>query len=165
MDLPAGAVVRVNMAWVNNFPELCEIIGKNANRDVFLDFPQGRTKPPRPVLTMYDAFLMMKMYANIKYFAISNVENAKKLAKIKESIPSSINLVPKIETRGGVENLGKIIDIGIKFIMLDKEDMYLDLKKDNKRFFKAVDQVRKICKKKNVTLLELEGVVFTEKKI
>jgi pyruvate kinase len=104
---------------------------------------------------------MCNKYTNIKYFAVSNVEEVKKVKIIQSNLPEYVKFVPKIETVEGVRNLTKLIsECKIEILMLDKEDLYTDVNKDNDKFFIYVDLSRKICKQLNVNLLELEGVTF-----
>ena len=161
MQIPEDAVVRVNMAWVPTIALLESIISANRERVVFLDFPEGRNKPPKPILTLEDAYVMCKKYTNIKYFAVSNVENISKVVKIQANLPPGIEFVPKIETLKGIKNFGHLVyTCGIRTAMLDKEDLYLDVKKDTTEFFKCVEHARRICEGLDVELLELEAVTF-----
>lgn len=160
-QLPDNVVIRVNMAWVKTEEELAQIIKSN-KQDIFLDFPQGRTKPPNPTLELSVAIKMMHKYKHIKYFAISNAESTKIISYLRTAIPQNVELVPKIETINGVFQLENIInEAQTKIVMLDKEDLYLAVNKDNKQFNKYVKQTRKTCKKLKVTVLELQGVIFT----
>jgi 3'-phosphoadenosine 5'-phosphosulfate sulfotransferase len=161
MEIPKEAVVRVNMAWVRSISELEEILENNVQKEVFLDYPEGRAKPPKPILPIEIAYIMCNKYTNIKYFAVSNVEEVKKVKIIQSNLPEYVKFVPKIETVEGVRNLTKLIsECKIEILMLDKEDLYTDVNKDNDKFFIYVDLSRKICKQLNVNLLELEGVTF-----
>ncbi len=157
-------VMRINVAWIREKKELIDLL-KKIKHDIYLDYPQGRSKPPRPTLTLNEVIELIPLYKNIKHFAISNVEDPKAIAVIKSQLPKSINLIPKIETKKGIETLGKIIDsISAKHIMLDKEDLYIDINRDHKLFEDLIDLARKTCKSKNTTVLELQGVVFAPHK-
>lgn len=161
IELPKSATIRINMAWVKTIKELKVIIESNINRDIFLDYPQGRSKPPRPVLSIDDAIEVMNLYSNIKYFAVSNIEKVSHVKSIQESITSQVEFVPKIETETGVLNLETLInECNIKTIMLDKEDLFVDVEQDNTEFYKDIALVKQICKEKKVRLLELQGVIF-----
>jgi len=165
MALPNDSVIRINMAWVNTVEELEQILKTNEDKDVFLDYPQGRTKPPTPVIAMETAYDLCAKWKNVKYFAVSNIEKVSIVKEIQAKLPPTVQFVPKIETKMGIKRLGEIIyDCGIKMLMLDKEDLYLNVKKDNDEFFKCVQHVRDICEGLNVSVLELEGVVFSERK-
>jgi citrate lyase beta subunit len=153
-------VIRVNVAWVPTKKKLVDILA-SIKHDIFLDYPLGRTKPPRPKLTLDQVIALIPQFPNIKFFAVSNVENPVAIGKIKARLPKHIELVPKIETRKGVEQLPEIIDsIQTKHIMLDKEDLYVNIHHNQKEFDALVKKARASCKKKGVGVLELQGVVF-----
>ena len=46
MNIPEDAIFRINLAWVNNIEELMKILKKHSSRQIFLDLPINRTKPP-----------------------------------------------------------------------------------------------------------------------
>lgn len=165
--LKEKTIVRINSAWVGSKKELSQIIIKNRGRDVFLDFPSGRTKPPKPKLKLCDLITLAKKHKNVKYFAVSNAENTKELAEIRRKLPSRIELVPKIESLIGVEYFRDIMMIcKSRTAMLDKEDLYLDALGDcytedgNKAYEEAVKAVRGKSEKLGVKLYELKGVIF-----
>lgn len=154
-------VMRINVAWMKNKEELMESLERIAH-DIYLDYPQGRTKPPKPTIKLEEVIEIIPSYEQIKHFAVSNVEEPEKINEIKVRLPEKVNLVPKIETKAGIENLGEIIDkIGATHIMLDKEDLYIDVNKDHEVFEKLIEKARKTCKEKGVKILELQGVVFS----
>ena len=72
MKLPSETVIRINVAWVKTKEELVKIIEENEQHDIWVDYPTGRTKPPRPTLTIAEAISVLHDYNNIKYFAFSN---------------------------------------------------------------------------------------------
>lgn len=153
-------VIRINVAWIRTKEELTNLLGK-IKHEIFLDYPQGRSKPPRPTLSLDETIELIPRFSNIKYFAVSNVEDPIAVAKIKACLPNSVELVPKIETKIGIEMLSEIIDsIDTKHIMLDKEDLYTNVGLDQVLFEALVEQARQTCKKKGVADLELQGVVF-----
>src|SRR3989344_268180 len=148
-------VMRINVAWIHEVSELIDLLGK-IKHDIYLDYPQGRSKPPRPTMTLEEVLELIPHYKNVKYFAISNVEDPQAIARIKARLPKGTGLIPKIETRKGIESLGKIIDsIAAQYIMLDKEDLYIDIERDHELFERLIDQARKTCKEKGVKILEL----------
>jgi len=154
-------VIRINVAWIRSKKKLTELL-RSISHDVFLDYPLGRTKPPRPTIALNHVISLIPQFETIKYFAVSNVEDPKAVAAIKSKLPIGIQLVPKIETRKGVTSLPKIIDsINAKYIMLDKEDLYVNVHHNQSLFDTLVKQARAACKKKGVKVLELQGVVFT----
>ena len=161
--IPKDAVIRVNMAWIKTFEELDNVI-MNIKQDIFLDFPQGRTKPPKPVLQMDDALIVMKKYNNIKYFAISNAEDVTTMLHLRKIIPKHVTIVPKIETMTGITNFNFLVRTAkTNIVMLDKEDLYLDVKKQNSIFEALVKKMRQIYKRTDIRLLELQGVIFEER--
>jgi len=160
LDFPDHVVMRVNIAWQKDKKEIEKVLSL-LKHDVYLDYPQGRSKPPRPTLTLEEALEIAGKFKNVKYFAVSNVEDPKAIFAIREKLPSHIELVPKIETKKGVENLEAIVKkIGTKYIMLDKEDLYIDVKRDHDLFEKLIEKTRETCEKIGAYALELQGVVF-----
>jgi len=154
-----NVTVRINMAYVKDRKELEKFV--KVKYDIFLDYPKGRTKPPIPALDINDALDVMGGYKNIKYFAVSNIQDRDEVNIICDIIPDYVNFVPKIETIKGVLNLNKLFDTDkIKHIMLDSEDLYTDVGNDVELFLNLKDRVKRICKEYNVELLELYGVVF-----
>ena len=153
-------VIRINVAWIQTKEELLKLLG-NIKNDIFLDYPQGRSKPPRPVLTLEETIELIPQFSNIKYFAVSNVEDPQALDDTKARLPKNVEIIPKIETKRGIEMLEDIINkVGIKYIMLDKEDLYTNVDHDQEIFESLVQKARQICKNKGVSDLELQGVVF-----
>ena len=153
-------VMRINVAWIKEKKDLIKLL-EEIKHDIYLDYPQGRTKPPQPTLDLDEVIELIPQYKNVKHFAVSNVEDPVAIYGIKSKIPSDTNLVPKIETKKGIETLGEIIDaIKAKPIMLDKEDLYIDVKRDHEEFERLIELARKTCKEKGVKILELQGVVF-----
>jgi hypothetical protein len=154
-------VIRINMAWVRDIKELHKFL--NIDYDIFLDYPKGRTKPPTPSLGMSDAIDVIKEYPNVKYFALSNIEDVSEVSLVCEMLPEHISFVPKIETLKGVLNLEKIFQTKlINHIMLDTEDLYTDVENDVQLYTYLIDRVKNNCYKYNIQLLELYGVVFKE---
>ena len=103
----------------------------------------------------------MSQHENIKYFALSNIEDVSEVDMICDIIPDTVSFVPKIETLQGVLNLEKIFEGGrVKHIMLDTEDLYTNIKNDVPLYTYLIDRVKNSCDKYNIKLLELYGVVF-----
>lgn len=159
---PEGAVIRVNLAWYGDRGAAeADVIAHNTKHDVYLDFPQGRSKPPVPVLTLEDAIAIANGYDCVKYFAVSNVERTSDIADIRAKLTRTIEIVPKIETKKGVLNLDLIVmETGIKYAMLDKEDLYSSVKRDSAAFNILVNIARAKAGALGIELLELQGVVF-----
>ncbi|MCX5751403.1 MAG: pyruvate kinase [Candidatus Saganbacteria bacterium] len=164
IPFPEFAVYRVNVAWVRSNEELYDLL-KELNNDVFLDFPEGRNKPPKPVLSIEDLVAAMHKFDNIKYFGVTNVKNAKMIKNLREKVPKRIKLIPKIESKEGVDNLEEIFAELRKdesHIMLDKEDLYTDLNNHNGLFDQYVRLCREKCNNMGIRVLELQGVIFAD---
>jgi pyruvate kinase len=164
IKFPEDVVARVNIAWIKNVEELKKALNE-IKHDVYLDYPQGRTKPPLPTISLIESLALVHHYKHVKYFAVSNVEDPNSIGAIKDLLPKTVQLVPKIETQEGIRNLEAILSrIKAKFIMLDKEDLYLDANRDNSVFENLVNEARQKCLNHGVTVLELHGVVFMDLK-
>lgn len=159
--LPDNAIVRINVAWVKTEKELEELV-ISSRYDIYLDYPQGRTKPPKPVLKIESAIAIAGRFSKIKYFAVSNVEDPEVIHEIKIKLPKTVQLIPKIETKKGIENLELIArKIKPKYIMLDKEDLYIDVKTDSEEFEFLINLARRKGEECGLIVLELQGVVFS----
>ena len=157
---PRHMVARVNVAWLSTQDELRNVISKLHN-DVYLDYPQGRTKPPRPRISLDETIAVAHQFPRIKYFAISNVEEPEGILAIKKQLPAHIEMIPKIETERGVHNLEHIVrKADIRAIMFDKEDLYTDVNRNDQKFGELVELARKKSKELGINILELHGVVF-----
>lgn len=153
-------VVRVNLAWVRDVKTASSVL-KKIKGYVYLDYPRGRTKPPGLSMPIKKAIDLAKKHKHVKYFSVSNIEEPMDAKKIKAMLPTNIEFVPKIETKRGIRNFPAIMRAGKStHAMLDKEDLYRDVKEDPDVFDVLVDAVRMYSKEHGVTLLELQGVVF-----
>lgn len=160
LPFPGHVVVRVNVAWIPTKDELISTLSK-ITHDIYLDYPQGRTKPPRPKISLDDAISMAHRFPKVKHFAVSNVEDPEAIFAIKVQLPSRVALVPKIETKKGIENLEAIVaKIQNRHIMFDKEDLYIDVNRDAIEFERLVELTRQKSKALGIGILELHGVVF-----
>src|SRR3989344_7561306 len=134
MKFPDHMVARVNVAWLNNLDELKNILGKLCY-DVYLDYPQGRIKPPKPKVGLDETISVTHQFPIVKYFAVSNVEEPQSILNIKKRLPAYIEIIPKIETERGILNLENIVQqTGVGTIMFDKEDLYSDVNRDTEKF-------------------------------
>src|ERR1700739_3376009 len=86
VKFPSDIVVRVNLAWMKDKATALKTL-KSIKHDVYLDYPQGRSKPPRPTLTLDEALGIAKKFKNVKYFAVSNVEEPNEVKKLRAKIP------------------------------------------------------------------------------
>lgn len=152
MPLQDDAVIRINLAWVKTKEEAQALLS-GIKQDVYLDFPDGRSKPPKPTITLEDA-IELSRNENVKYFAVSNCEDIDKMRIIIDQI--DCEFVPKIETKLGVLMMTDMAKrLGIKTFMLDKEDLYTNVRCNNDEYERLVEEARRY---KGV--IELQGVVF-----
>jgi hypothetical protein len=160
MPIPEDVVIRVNLAWYETFKEAADAL-KGIKHEVYLDFPSGRTKPPTPTIVMHEALELVNRFKP-KYFALSNSENPELLETIKEAMPHETELVPKIETVAGVMALEQMGRIGIRTVMLDREDLYRDAGHSNRLLFFLEKELKDTAKVWGIDILKLSGVVFTD---
>ena len=167
MNLPPDAIFRINMAWCDSIDEFENILNTHKNNKFFVDLPIKRVKPPNNKYTIEDLIPIIKSHDNIRYFAISNVESSDDLKKYIDILPSSISIVPKIESPTAVDNIENIINAlpNEKIVMLDHDDLFSSLLKQNKPpsdFKEYIKNLVTFCEKNNVILLRTIGVVFSD---
>ena len=166
--IPEDSVFRINLAWVNNTNELKALLDKHKAHTIFLDLPDGRTKPPNNSYSLENLIEILDNYTNIKYLAVSNVNSANDLKKIVKIIPNNITIVPKIESPTGVENVAKIVSFlpsEEKILMLDHDDLFSALIKNKQppsTFINYINQLVDFCNENNVILLRTIGVIFSD---
>jgi len=154
-------VIRINIAWVKDEEELREYL--DIPHSVFVDYPDGRTKPPVALMTVDETIDIISKYDNVKFFAISNAEDFNRVRSVKNKLPDGIMLVPKIETKAGVENIDRVMEASSSnYIMLDKEDLYVNVKQDRDEYIQLMARLRDRCKEINVNIFELSGVIFDD---
>src|SRR3989344_3225173 len=85
--LPAHVVVRVNVAWIKTKEELEQVL-EGITHSIYLDYPQGRSKPPRPTLSLEETIEFAHLFPHVKYFAVSNVEDPEAIYEIKLRLPA-----------------------------------------------------------------------------
>ena len=166
MDLPIDTVLRINLAWVDSLKTLDRLISKIDN-EIYIDLPIGRTKPPNNSYLLEDLKFIINRYDNIKYLAISNVESAENLSEIIECFGENLIIVPKIESKNGVDNINNIVSIlpNQKIIMLDHDDLFSDLISKGvspSNFFSYIKKLEDFCLANSVTLLKTRGVIFSD---
>lgn len=167
IPVPDETVYRINLAWVNSIQELKELLNKHQNQPIFLDLPKGRIKPPNNKYTLEDLFTILNSHTNIKYFAVSNVNSPEDLSLYAKVIPNKITIVPKIESPTAVLNIDNIINSipsAEKIIMLDHDDLYSNLIKNNEpstKFTEYIEKLTNYCNENNVNLLRTIGVIFS----
>ena len=168
VPVPEDCIFRINLAWINSLDELKDLLQKHESHKIFLDLPINRTKPPSNNYSLNDLVPIIKSFSNIKYFAISNVDSAKYLEPFLKILPRTLNVVPKIENAKGISNISEIVDSlqsSQKVIMLDHDDLFSSLIKQNESPSKFKDYINKLidfCNSNNVTLLRTIGVVFSD---
>lgn len=165
LPLPKDCIFRINLAWVNSLEELKSILLKHVSHQIFLDLPINRTKPPHNKYSIEELIPIIKEFSNIRYFAISNVEKKDDVIKFKTILPSSVNIVPKIESKPGIDNIEEITnELTSKIIMLDHDDLFSSLIKLNDPItFKTYTSILSdFCNKNNVILLRTIGVIFSD---
>ena len=165
-DIPEDAVIRINLAWINSLSELVTTIS-SVNNKIFLDLPIGRTKPPNNSYSLVEIREIVLEYNNVKYLAISNVESSKDIMQYIELFRKSLIIVPKIETKKGVENISSIVEVlgQEKVVMLDHDDLFLDLSRNNipaSEFFSYIERLDSFCREESVKLLRMRGVIFSD---
>ena len=172
IPIPKNAIYRINLAWINDLNELNLIVKKNHSHDIFLDLPKGRIKPPNNKYSIEDILPIIKSNSNIKYLAISNVEDANDVLKFTNIVPDHTSIVPKIESRNGIKKIQEIVaELNEeKVVMLDHNDLYSEILRSGgnpKEFTDYIQKLVEFCSENDVKLLRTIGVMFadTEKRI
>ena len=166
MEFHDRTVVRLNLAWIDSLEFLQDELSRIPN-DIFLDLPTGRTKPPNNKYTLEDLKPILQSFDNVKFLAISNVEGSSQVTDVYNRIGTPVNLVPKIESKKGIENLGEICKSlrGDKILMLDHDDLFADLSKRkiaNNKYIDYILKVSQFCESNGVSLLKTRGVIFSD---
>ena len=165
MVYPKDALIRINLAWIRGgVAEAQKIIIELGalGHKVFLDYPTGRNKPPKPTLTLKEAIQLCKDFTSyIALFAFSNAEDTSVIELIRDSVPPEVGLCPKIETQVGAKYLSSIVKAAkCNTIMLDAEDLYVNCGHDGELLTKWKEKILIDCKDLDVLCLELKGVIF-----
>ena len=164
MIFPEGTVLRINLAWVSDLSGL-ETYLEELESEVFLDYPVGRSKPPNNMYSISELKRILN-YDCVKYLAISNVESSEDIMDFL-SFFSNVTIVPKIESKKGIENLKEISSAlpPKKVFMLDHDDLYSDLISkgvSSKDFFSYIDTLDEFCRVNSISLLRTRGVIFSD---
>ena len=168
LELPKDAILRINLAWCNTLNELKVILARNKESEFFIDLPVGRVKPPNNRYSLDDLIPIIESNKQIKYFAVSNVENKNDLQPFLDKLPDHVNLVPKIESSNAVLNIKEIcnaLKTEKKVIMLDHDDLFSSIIRKNEDKNSFQEYVRKLidfCEKENISLLRTVGVMFSD---
>ena len=168
ISFPNDVIYRINLAWINNLQELERLLKKHDKQKIFLDLPVNRIKPPNNKYSLDDIVSILNSYENIKYFAISNVNNANDLESYNDLIPKNVTIVPKIESPDGISNVSEIVQAipgQEKILMLDHDDLFSALTKLNEspdKFKDYINELVEFCKENNTILLRTIGVIFSD---
>ena len=168
MPFPSDVIYRINLAWINTVDELSEILSKHENHKIFLDLPIRRTKPPENRYSIDDLTPIIKNFSNIRYLAVSNVNSKDDVLDIQNKLSDNITLVPKIESILGIVNIKSITDSiksKKKIIMLDHDDLYRSIEKNNElisKFQNSINTLIEFCKENGIILLRTRGVIFAD---
>ena len=168
ISFPNDVIYRINLAWINNLQELERLLKKHDKQKIFLDLPINRIKPPNNKYSLDDIVSILNSYENIKYFAISNVNNANDLESYSDLIPKNVTIVPKIESPDGISNVSEIVQAipgQEKILMLDHDDLFSALTKlaePPSNFKNYINELVEFCKENNITLLRTIGVIFSD---
>tara|TARA_B100001250_G_C19520620_1_gene665860 strand:+ start:102 stop:620 length:519 start_codon:yes stop_codon:yes gene_type:complete len=166
MKFSNETVFRINLAWVASLKDLKAVI-KSIENDIYLDLPIGRTKPPNNSYSLDDLKEIIDKNSKIKYLAISNVESSNDISKYNKILGNSLTIVPKIESKKGVEKIKEIsLEMrGKKTIMLDHDDLFSDLIKRGvppSDFFTYISKLEDFCLTNSILLLKTRGVIFSD---
>lgn len=160
--LPTDLVIRVNVAWSKDAEELHTIL-VNATHPIYLDYPTGRTKPPKPTIPLDEVLALANRMPRVKYFAFSNAEDPVYVTELRNQVRSTVKLVPKIETVKGVENFAAICKAAqTDMIMLDHEDLYVSVNHDSTEYTRQRNLVFEAGKQNNVKVYIVQGIIFDE---
>jgi len=164
----SDVIYRINLSWINNLQELEALLKKHDKQKIFLDLPVNRIKPPNNKYSLDDIIPILNSYENIRYFAISNVNNGNDLESYNDLIPKNITIIPKIESPDGITNVSEIVKAipsQEKILMLDHDDLFSTLTKlgeQPSKFKDYINELVKFCKENNITLLRTIGVIFSD---
>jgi len=168
LEFPDDVILRINLAWCNSLEELKEKLSNVKNAKFFLDLPQGRIKPPNNKYSLEEMIPILESNKQIRYFAISNVENKNDLQPFLDKLPDHINIVPKIESPNAILNIKEICDAlktEKKIVMLDHDDLFSSIIRNNEdknSFQKYIRKLIDFCEKENISLLRTVGVMFSD---
>jgi hypothetical protein len=165
--VPAGAVVRINLAWEASLEQL-EAHLAELTHYVFLDVPVGRVKPPVQSWQP-DLVELVKRHRNIWYVGVSNVGEPDDLMFYLTKLPRRVVVVPKIESVWACQNIRQIEQVlrPPKTIMLDHDDLFHDMVQKGESpgnlYANYIDGLVDFCRRNDIRLLRTAGVVFSDK--
>lgn len=160
IPIPDDAIIRVNLAWTDTRSKLIKIL-RNPTHKLFIDYPMGRKKHPFTQIAFGDAINLCNRSSWVHYFAISNAENPDSIEALRYALNQRITLVPKIETRKGIENIKEIVQAAkTDIIMFYKNDLWIDVDRNLARYLTYLDNITKTCSYLNVKMLVEQGIIF-----
>ena len=168
IPIPKDAILRVNLAWCDSLEELKLILKKHNKNPIFLDLPIKRIKPPNNKYTIEDLIPIIESHKQIRYFAVSNVESYSDLTNYNKLLPQNVTIIPKIESPIAISNIAEITNAlkgPKKIIMLDHDDLFSCIIRNNEPESKFKEYVRKLiefCNENNIILLRTVGVIFSD---
>jgi citrate lyase beta subunit len=168
IPIPENAVFRINLAWVNSIDALQGLLESHKAHDIFLDLPTNRLKPPNNRYSLRDISSILENRSNVKYLAVSNVDEKEDLDDYIANIPKGITVVPKIESHIGVDNIEGIIgklQYRERIVMLDHDDLYTNLLQSDipaERFSTYINRLVDVCRTHDVLLLRTIGIIFAD---
>ena len=166
--VPANAVVRVNLAWHEDMESASKAISLVPQR-IMVDVPAGRIKPPSNQYNVVQVAELVRAHSNIRYVAVSRVEDPEDVISYVVKLPKHIVVVPKIETIAGCVAWADIIEVlrEPRTVMLDHDDLFHDLldkgKEPGTLYAEYIDHLVDLCRLHKVALLRTAGVVFSDK--
>jgi len=166
--VPAGAVVRINLAWEPSLEALRQHLSEMTPH-VLLDVPSRRTKPPLHEYNLRDLCEVAANHENVRYVAVSNVEGPEDVIAYVVRMPRRVLAVPKIETAAGCKAFADVAAVlhEPKTAMLDHEDLFRDLvslgRPPDELYTGWIDPLAEFCRLHGVRLLRLAGTVFSDR--
>ena len=64
IEIPDGAIYRINLAWISDLETLKNILEKHKNHDIFMDLPKNRMKPPNNKYSMDELKPILENFSN-----------------------------------------------------------------------------------------------------
>lgn len=166
INFSKDTIMRINLAWISSKDTLFKLL-EEIDHDVFIDFPEGRIKPPSNSFLVEDIKPLITIFSNIRYIGVSNIETDYRIQFYKNIFDSQVQIVPKIETIKGIKNIKQIsksLSYDNKIIMLDHEDLFTDVNNQghsSKYFTSLVDELVNYSRTHNLTLLRAKGIIFS----
>jgi len=160
-ELPNNTIIRINLAWENTFDKVEKAIAK-CTKKIFFDYPFGRTKIPKATFSLDEAIKIANKHSDkILFFAISNAESDVLLKNLRDTLKSSIKIIPKIESAKGIKNLKRIMKAcNTDTFMIDLEDLSANVNNNQDVYELIKEYCYKIASENNYKILRLKGVIF-----